>query len=139
MRTFTSLFLLLILTVATFAQRGGRPNSKGVMGPGQVMRETMGQGLLQSERATLRSMYGNWSADEQRVMLKRWGLCMRNVHKPAVNMGEKKAFANHMMSGLNPGEQVTMKKALSKMTPKETSIFFKAAKNCCAYGMQHPH
>lgn len=131
---------LILLTVVTagFAQRGGARHGQGVMGPGQVMRETMAQGLSDGEKTTMQSMYRKWTADEQTVMLKRWGLCMRNAHKPAVNLADKKAYTSHMLSGLNAAEQSTMKKALAKMNSKESAVFAKVAKNCCAYGMKHP-
>jgi hypothetical protein len=99
------------------------------------------QGMSRGEKKNASMMMMGWGKAEQAAWDARCSMCMKEPHTGMMAMmksGKKPTDAmirDHMMAGLNKGQQMAMGKILADKMHKP--ILMKMATNCCMYGAMH--
>jgi len=101
----------------------------------------MMQGFSPDEKRDAMSFLRKQTPGEHAAITYRCSKCMRDPHTAMKGMDMSKVTEKmkleHMLSGMNKGDQKILTDMMAKATPTQKSYLERMMMNCCMYGMKH--
>ena len=136
MRYHLWLPLAVLLAISAVAHAQGRQRETHSSVARDRVRVSMMGFSAAEEKAALKLMQRMRPA-EKAAFVKRCEQCMTDPHRAAPGKSVAKNARLHMLSGLAPAQQETMKGLMMRLPGKDLALLMRMALNCCRYGIKH--